>query len=380
MKKINILIADDIKETRDLLEKVLTLDNENFNIIGEAINGEEAIEKCENLKPDIILMDINMPVLNGLKATEAITEKFDFCDVIIMSVQNDVEYLKTAMSSGAKGYILKPIDSSEIAELINTTYNKSKEKREKVVNKIESKKGEIISFYSFKGGVGKSVLALNTSVLLSKKINKKVLLIDLDLQFGDISLLTNKHTEKNILDLIDDEMTNSYNSIKAYLHSYTKDLDILFAPLNPEGADYVSKDIVEKIIEISKKYYDIIVIDTGVNFDEHTLFVLDISDSIYLISSMEMSSLKNTKLGLSVMKSLNYSEKKIKIIINEANEKFGVSKKDIEKVFDYPVHAYIPEDIKNIRNSVNKGIALCLEPRNKGLKLYKKLLEMCKAI
>jgi pilus assembly protein CpaE len=372
------LIADDIEETRSLLKQVLTLDNDHFEIVGEAGDGQEVIKLCGKLKPNIILMDINMPILNGLEATEEISRQYPMTDVIIMSVQSDAEYLKTAMAAGAKGYILKPINHEEVTDLIQKTFNRSSNTRRHSAP-VEKKETKMVSFYSFKGGVGKSVLALNTAVILAEKLNKKVLLMDLDLHFGDISLLTNKHMEKTILDLVDDGI-DEYENIKSYLYNYCKGLDLLFAPLSPEGAEYISKDTIKQILEQVSEQYDYILVDTGVNFEEHTLFALDHSDTIFFVSSMEMTSIKNSKLGLGVMKSLNYDDEKVKIIINKGSEKFGVSRKDVEKVFEQPAHAFLVEETKPIRMSVNRGQALALDGKGKGTKLYKGLLKIAKEL
>lgn len=376
---IRILIADDIEETRSLLKQVLTLEDDEFEIVGEAGDGEEVLKLCKKLNPDVILMDINMPKMNGLEATEEIMRTYPDANVIIMSVQNDTEYLRTAMEAGAKGYILKPINHEEVSELIKKTHSKGLNRKRSQPTE-DLKDANILSFYSFKGGVGKSVIALNTSVIMAEKLNHKVLLIDLDLHFGDISLLTNKHTEKNVLDLVDDDMTESYETMSGYFYNYCKNLDILYAPLSPEGADYVSKDIIDRIISTTKLHYDYIVIDTGVNFHEHTLFALDSSDKIFFISSMEMTSIKNSKLGLGVMKSLNYEDDKVEIIINQTSEKFGISKKDIEKVFDKKVNYYIQEELKPIRFSVNRGQAMALDSKGKTSKFYKSLLKLCKEL
>ena len=376
---IRILIADDIEETRSLLKQVLELDDDTFVVIGEAADGEEAVKLSKELDPDVILMDINMPKKNGLEATEEIIDANPTANVIIMSVQNDTEYLRTAMEAGAKGYILKPINHDEVSELIKKTYQKS-QSRPKFKVQEEVKNAKIVSIYSFKGGVGKSIIALNSSVILADKLKQKVLLIDLDLHFGDISLLTNKHTEKNILDLVDDAMLDNFENMSPYFYAYTPNLDILYAPLSPEGADYVSKDTIKNIVAITKEHYDVIVFDTGVNFHEHTLYALDASDKIFFISSMEMTSIKNSKLGLGVMKSLNYDDDKVQIVINFASEKFGISKKDIEKVFDKEVSLYIPEELKPLRLSVNRGLALALDSKGRSTKFYKSLLKLFKGL
>lgn len=378
MKKIRIVIADDIEETRNLLKQVLTLDNDNFEIVGEAGDGQEVVRICGQLKPDIVLMDINMPIMNGLEATEQLSNQYPNIDVIIMSVQSDTEYLKTAMVAGAKGYILKPINHEEVSDLIVKTYEKGLDRRQQH-GIVEKKEAKVVSFYSFKGGVGKSVLALNTSLALADKLKKKVLLIDLDLHFGDISLLTNKHMEKSILDLVDDQV-DDFESVKSYFYNYHGDLDILFAPLSPEGAEYISKDVIKMIMKLASEHYDYIVIDTGVNFDEHTLLALDLSDTIFFVSTMEMTSIKNSKLGLGVMKSLNYSDDKVKILVNFTSEKFGVTKRDIEKVFDQQVHMYFGEESKALRMSVNRGEALGLDSKGKSTKFYKNIQKLAKEL
>jgi pilus assembly protein CpaE len=108
MNKIRVLIADDIEETRNVIKKILNLDKENIEVVGEADNGEEVFKIIPKVKPDVVLMDINMPVLNGLEATEKITMEYPSVMVIIMSVQAESEYLKKAMFHGAKEYIIKP--------------------------------------------------------------------------------------------------------------------------------------------------------------------------------------------------------------------------------------------------------------------------------
>ncbi|QNO14599.1 Flp pilus assembly protein CpaB [Alkalicella caledoniensis] len=130
MDKIKVLIADDTKETVDLVRKVLNIEQDSFEIVGEAANGEEVLDLIPTSKPDIILMDINMPLLNGLEATEKITNDFPGISVVIMSVQGENEYLRKAMLCGAKEYIVKPFNYNTLLETIKTTYEKNKEIRE----------------------------------------------------------------------------------------------------------------------------------------------------------------------------------------------------------------------------------------------------------
>lgn len=381
MNKIKVLIADDIEDTRKVIIKILNLEQDSFEVVGEATNGEEAISLITKVKPDIVLMDINMPILNGLEATEKITSEFPDVTVIIMSVQGENEYLKKAMFYGAKEYIIKPFNYESLVETIKVTYEKYQFKQNKRETNEQSKmEGKVISFFSSKGGVGKSVLSLNCGLVLSKEPNKRILLIDMDLQFGDISMLVNQYNQKNILDAIDENQCESYENLKPYLFKYKENLDILFAPNNPEAAEYINKESINKIIKVVIKQYDYIIIDTGINFNDTTLYVLDASHTILYLSTMDIVSLKNTKLGLKVMESLGYDKSKVKLVINRFTSDFGVSKKDVDEIFKDNIFAMLPNEEKIVNISVNQGQPFCSDSKYYKSKLGKAISLMCKAL
>lgn len=381
MDKIKVLIADDIEETRNVIKKIFSLDRESFEIVGEASNGEEVLKLIPSVKPDVVLMDINMPILNGLEATEKITNSFPSVIVIIMSVQGESEYLKKAMFHGAKEYIIKPFSYDNLIDTIKITYEKYKDRQVIAVSKEKRKKdGKVITFFSSKGGVGKSVLSLNTSIALSKEKNMKILLVDLDLQFGDISILVNKYNQRTILDSVDEGQIDSYEGFKTYVYKYNENLDMLFAPGKPEAAEYIGKDTIEKIIKVVKNHYDLIIVDTGVNYNDNTLYILDISEKVYFISTMEIAALKNTKLGIKVMQSLGYDNKKLKLVINRFNTSYGINKKDIEDLFKGVDFTAIPEEEKIVAMSVNNGEPFCNDTRYYKSRIGKAIKAFCEEL
>jgi pilus assembly protein CpaE len=123
MQNIRIVIVDDSEETRNNIKQLLSFEK-NIDVIGEAENGRDAIDVIKELKPDIALMDINMPVMDGIRATEEITLAVPETTVIIVSVQDGNEYFRKSMTAGAKGYLLKPFSGSELLEMINSLCQK----------------------------------------------------------------------------------------------------------------------------------------------------------------------------------------------------------------------------------------------------------------
>lgn len=374
---IKIIIADDVLEMRELIDKMLKTSLVSYELIASCENGQEVIEVLKYKEADIVLMDINMPIMNGLEATDLIAQKYPQTNVIMMSVQHESEYLKKAMLAGAKAYIMKPVDLDELVDTIQKTYERYDYTSNNSKDLTASKKTRIISFFSGKGGVGKSVISVNVALMLAVKFDQRVLVIDLDLQFGDISLILNKQSELTIKELFDESPITEYEALKPYLYKYKDNMDVLFAPRDPEAAEYISSEQVRQIIELLKGYYDIIIFDTGVNYNEITLNALDASDQIIIITSMEVTSLKNTKMSLKVMQTLNYGQDKVKLVINMENQKYGVTRTNIEKAFNFDIISYVPEDVKTVRTSVNSGIP-CVSSKNNSM--YKPIFKLSQSI
>lgn len=118
---INVMIVDDHKMIREGLKKILEFEGE-VQVIDEADNGQECIKKLRTSKPDIILLDINMPIMNGIETLQAIKKKRKKYKVLMLTVHNEIEYLLKAVDIGIDGYILKDSDSNELKRAIDSVY------------------------------------------------------------------------------------------------------------------------------------------------------------------------------------------------------------------------------------------------------------------
>lgn len=125
MEKINILLVDDHTIVRDGIKATLK-DQTNFVIVGEAVNGLEAIESVKQLNPDVVIMDITMPEMNGIDAAMAISKKHPNSKVLILSMHDNETYILKSVEAGAYGYLLKDVDKPEFVKAINAVYNGEK--------------------------------------------------------------------------------------------------------------------------------------------------------------------------------------------------------------------------------------------------------------
>lgn len=358
MSKIKLLIVDDIPETRDNIKRLLYFEKD-IEVVAEAGNGEEAVKLAELLKPDVILMDINMPVIDGITATEMIYLRVPTAAIIIMSVQGEQEYLKKAMMAGAREYMIKPFSSDELSDTIRKVFNLEKKRKVHVITEQaltpEQKETQVVTIFSTKGGVGKTTIATNLAVALAQETKRRVALVDLDLQFGDVAVMLNVVPRRTITDLIQEIGQLDAELLESYLVPHPSDIKVLPAPIRPEYAELITGAHVEKIINVLKQNYDYIIIDTSAVFNETNLTALDLSNQILLLLSLDLPTIKNVKLSLEVLESLHHKGK-VKMVLNRSSNEIGIKFQDVERSIGFLMASHIPSDGKVVVNSVNKGI------------------------
>ncbi|MGE5630102.1 MAG: AAA family ATPase [Caulobacteraceae bacterium] len=378
--KIRIVIADDSDQTRENIASIFSFEKD-IEIVGEARNGAEAIDVVKAKKPNIVLMDINMPVLDGIKATQALTEEGAEGSIIMMSIQGEGEYIKRAMSAGARDYVVKPFGVKELVDTVRHVFELDATKKKKTGNDASEKIAtKIISVFSTKGGVGKTTIATNLAVTLSNLLNKKVALLDFDLQFGDVAICLNLYVKNSITEVVKDiaNIEQDTSLIDEYLLTHYSGVKVLAAPVRPENAEYVTSEHVNKVIEFLKGRYDYIIIDTSNGFSDVAITALDASDMIIYVSTLDLPSIKNTKNGLEVMKSLNYPNEKVRIVVNKSNESFGIKYSDFESALNVDIWTMIPDDLAAATVSVNNGHPIVTHRRTSPVskKIYKLVLSI----
>lgn len=146
MKQIKLLLVDDQELIRESLAFILNT-QEDMEVVGLASNGEEAIQLCEDLQPNIVLMDIEMPIMNGIEATKTIKQKLPKTKIIILTTFQEVEYVAEALSIGAEGFLLKAIHPKELISGIQHIHNDgtliSQNLAKILVNQLQDSKAQI---------------------------------------------------------------------------------------------------------------------------------------------------------------------------------------------------------------------------------------------
>lgn len=351
--KISVLIVDDIPETRENVRKLLQFESD-LEVIGHAGTGGDALRLAEEHKPDIILMDINMPDADGITTSQQITKRVPNAQVIIMSVQSEADYLRRAMLAGARDFLMKPFSGDELVEAVRRVHDTRPEIRTAVVAqptptvkgqiKESVRDGKILAVFSPKGGVGCTTIAVNVAVSMATNGNK-TLLVDGSLQFGDVGIMLNLKSPASIVDLIENVSDLDQDLLSSVLQEHSSGLKVLLAPPRPEMAELVSAEDIKTLMETLRTAFDYIVIDTSSSLTEVNLSMLDIADKIILLARQDLPSIKNVSRFFDLSEGLEYEKKKVVLVINHASKKLTISVKNIEDTLKWPASAVIPEDL-----------------------------------
>lgn len=377
-EKIRVMIVDDVSETRENVRKLLQFESD-VDVVGVARTGKEAIQLSQELNPDVVLMDINMPDMDGITATESIRSKQPAVQVVILSVQSDQNYMRRAMLAGARDFLTKPPMGDELISAIRRAGAMAQSERSKsaqiqaaipamniggMIPGFGGPRGKIVTVYSPKGGAGTTTLAVNLALTLHND-DTRVALVDGNLQFGDIAVFVNEQGKNTIADLASraDELDPEIVEEVMVKHS-SSGVHILAAPSRPEYAEKVSSAQFSKVLEYLRQLYAYVVVDTSSYLTEITLSAIDVSDLIVLVTTQDIPSIKNCRLFLDLLQTMGIDRGRILFTMNRFDKRINITPERVAENLKQEVSSVIPLDEQTVTKAVNRGVPFVIDSKN----------------
>jgi pilus assembly protein CpaE len=389
--KIHVLVVDDIPETRDHLTKLLSFESD-IDVVASASSGREALEMAARLLPDVILMDINMPDMDGIAATEQLSVVVPSAAVVMMSVQGEADYLRRSMLAGAREFLVKPFSSDELTASIRQVYTREQDKQSRMAPPPpppvaplvmggggSSEPGLVVAVFSPKGGVGRTTVSVNLAVAAATELGKRVIVVDGSFQFGDVGVLLNLNPRsKSIADLIPELEAGELESLDPFIINHSAGVRVLLAPPSPEMADAVTPSVIKKVLDAVRRDHDLVVVDCTAYFNDTTLAILDSADIILTMLSLEITSIKNMRLFLEVADQLGYEGSKVRLVLNRADSTLGIRVADVEHSIGRKVDETIVSDGRSVVYALNRGVPFFLS--NKEAQVSQDILRLARSV
>jgi pilus assembly protein CpaE len=297
----------------------------------------------------------------------------------LITEELSTDLLQMALRAGVKDVLAAPVDTGalvaavdRVAETLGSVARANADAfsaaHEGTVGTAEGgTRGHDVTVFSTKGGAGKSVIASNLAIVLARRSSKPVVLVDADLQFGDVAVMLKLAPQHTIVDAVGSGDRLDATLLQQFLMRHEPSgLLILPAPLEPSFADQISAGEMVRIIELLRGFCEYVVIDTPAYFNEVVLGLIEESDDVLLVAGMDIPNIKNVKIGLQTLRLLNVPMSKLHLVLNRANSKVKLDVSEVERTLQVKAEALIPSDIV-VPQSVNKGTPVVLDSPKSGV-------------
>ena len=278
------------------------------------------------------------------------------------------ELLQKAIRAGVNDVITVPAELGEAVERAAEHISYAPQAPSvPAVPEMDGSEGRITTVFSTKGGSGKSFIAANLAVVLAERSDRPVVLVDADLQFGDVAVMLKLTPQNTIVDAVSAIHRLDAQLLRSLLITHERSgLLVLAAPTEPAFADQVTAQAMVKILQVLRTFCSHVIVDTPSHFTDVVLSILEESDDIVLVAGMDIPNIKNVKIGLQTLRLLDMSSTKLKLVLNRANAKVKLDVSEVERTLQLKADSLVPSDVV-VPRSVNKGIPAVYDAPKSGV-------------
>ncbi|MDH4139160.1 MAG: AAA family ATPase [Coriobacteriia bacterium] len=355
-----IVISDPDRDFLQRLEKVLTSDAQDVEVIHAATPAEAADVAIERDACAVVYGPATSQPA-AYSAAERVSAAAGMRTAnLLISRTVDAELLRSAMRSGFRDAIgIEGATYGDLAAAVTDACQAALNYRS-ATGDDETASAKVVTVFSTKGGVGKSVLASNLAAYIASKLDKRVVLLDLDLEFGDDAVMLGLQPTRTIYDAVQAYERLDAELLDGFMQKHQSGAKVLLAPTQPEHAESITTARVSGIIDLAKELGDIVLIDTPGRLDEMVLTAIDRSDEVLAVATMDLPSIKNTKVSLQKLRQLGYRNGLVKLVLNRADSKVFLEPAEVERAIGGEVLVRIPSD-RLVPRSVNRGVPVSLD-------------------
>ena len=361
MQRVVVISENNAFSTR--LAGVLAADPEIQ--VDESVSIADARVLVAEQAPGAIALGPSLDTDEAIGFAEEVIASHGSTSVVLVAADLSTELMRRAMRSGIADVLSTTDTFNDVAQAVKSTLGGNGQARPKPAASSAAApqkvaKGRVITIFSTKGGVGKSVVASNLAVCLASMYDKSVVLLDLDLQFGDAGIILDLKPERTIYDAVQTFDRLDAEMLSGFLTTHKSGARVLLAPIRPEEADAVTVSRAGTIIELLRELADIVIVDTAATFDDIMLTAIDHSDEVYAVATLDVTSVKNTRVSLQKLRQLGYDSSRVRLILNRADSKVLLDATEVERTLQGRFAARIPSD-RLVPRSVNRGEPIVFE-------------------
>ncbi|MFJ6155307.1 CpaE family protein [Pseudarthrobacter sp. NPDC092184] len=327
-------------------------------------------------QPEVLIIGPDVPYDEALRFAKVFDVQLPGLSLVLVS---DIEpsFLVHAMRAGIRDILSPQADAAEIRVLLERACQSfaTRHRSPETQAADNGGKGLVIGVFSPKGGVGKTTLATNIAIGLGQIAPMSVVIVDLDLQFGDVASGLYLNPEHTVTDAVTPAAAQDSLVLKAFLTVHPAGIYALCAPPNPVDADHITPDQITHLLEQLSQEFQYVVLDTAPGMPEIGLAAMEQCTDVVWVSAMDIPSLRGLRSGLEVLRQLEIMPGSRHVVLNMADAKAGLNVRDVESTIGAPVDVSVPRS-RAVALSTNRGIPVLQESKkDPAVKSLRQLVE-----
>lgn len=340
-----------------------------FEIVTESADLETGAHLASELRPDLLFLDLPDDGAETLEVVYRLRRELPSTGLVLVSDQASPQLILSAMRAGAHEFLTLPLQKSEFDSALERLKGMFGQRR-------STEGGRVFAVYPTKGGVGASSLATNLAVALQGMPDSKTVLVDFNLQVGDLALLLDIQAQHSFAHSIGDGTIDRVK-LRSMLTRHPSGLHLLTMADRPEESNFVQRDHISELVKLLRSLFDNVVVDLGRHIDERTIELLDHSDLVLLMTSLDVPTIRNTRSYLELFRRLEIPAERVQLIVNRAQENKRVSSRDLVRTVGREVLYAIPNDYAATSAAVDSGNPVVLNaPGSKLAGAYRGLAKL----
>ena len=313
-------------------------------------------------RPEVLVLGPDVPIDEALRLATVLDVQAPDLTVLLVS-EPDPAFILQAMRAGVRDILSPSADPAQMRVLLERACQSfANRHRTDQPQQAETGRGTVIGVFSPKGGVGKTTIATNVAVGLGKIAPMSVVIVDLDLQFGDVASGLYLNPEHTVTDAVSPAASQDTLVLKAFLTVHPSSIYALCAPVSPVEADYITPEQITRLLDQLAEEFQYVVVDTAPGLPEIGLAAMEACTDVVWVSAMDIPSVRGLRSGLDVLRQLDIMPEGRHVVLNMADPKCGLSVQDVESTLGAPVDVSVPRS-RAVAFSTNRGVPVLQESR-----------------
>ncbi|MDX1566240.1 MAG: AAA family ATPase [Longimicrobiales bacterium] len=336
---------------------------------GHAVEPEH-LERLRSEDPHLVFLDMTEDPAGAIRTAGAVAAGNPGVALVGFGPELEASHLLDAMRAGLSEYVPGPLEATSLREAVERVIRK----RGWTGAAEGDRKGQVMAFFSPKGGSGSTTVVTNVGIELHRTTGKKTLLVDLDLELGEIASLLGVEPRFHFVDLLQNFHRMDADLLASYIESHESGVHVLSAPFEPERGEEVTGEQIARVLAFLRQHYDMVLVDTSKSLAPPALAALQSADLIFLITNMDVPSLRNLKRCLPMLDAVTAGDPdRLRLVVNRFNPKSLVRIKDLEETVGLELYWTLTNDYESVIQSISVGQPLVLEGKSRYAEQLKEL-------